>query len=94
MTNKASAKLELLPLIPYAFECPACDHFPLKRDKKRRDTYHCGGKCSKSFVLLLDIFGDWRFLEDRGRKGVADYPAICFERVPGSSRARGPRVFS
>jgi hypothetical protein len=104
MTNKASkppvtGKVVDFPLVterqsqvPFAFECPLCEHFPMVKIRNQRDVFSCN-RCDRVFILVDGLWG-LRFMEDRGKKGIMDYSACAFERVPGKTRLRGPKCFS
>lgn len=93
--SNPKAHLRVVTDVPYAFECPRCEHFPIVKVKNQKDVYICNAaKCNSTFILVEDLFGSMRFMQDRGKKGVADFSATAFERIPGKVRQRGPRVFS
>lgn len=94
MTSEASNVIAF-PNVPYAFECPRCEHFPMVKARNQKDVYLCNAaKCHSIFILVEDLFGGIRFMQDRGKKGVADFSATAFERIPGKVRSRGKKVFS
>ena len=92
MDKKTDLTAQEFATMPYAFECPVCNHFPIKKLTGSSVMYFCKG-CERDFVSCLDVLGGLRFMQDLGKKGIKDYPARAFERIPGATRKRGPRVF-
>lgn len=76
---------------PYSFECPSCGHFPLRIEKNTPDFYYCT-KQDLRFMLVWDLFGQPSFMRDLGKRGIKDWRARAFYRIP-KSRAKGTRVF-
>lgn len=77
---------------PLGFECPTCEHFPLRVNKLKTDLVYCP-RCNRDMMLVESLFDGCRAVWENKKGKILDCPISAFERVPGKPRSRGRRVF-